>query len=347
MDNILQKITLSFFVGLLLLFAGCHPAGVETCSYSGFSESYAEVIAGLCQGSVKPGEIVAVSAFYDGDNGDFTALGDQWRGRAEAALAGGTIKVRALRDMGLILDSLESADKDFNESQIWRESGSDYLLVGRYYLYEGGEAQVADYLELKINLLKNSERTVVRATTWRTELAPGWQARASIVRGNIYQKAIEVVGPGAAVTGPELKAELDRNPPCYPAGDRVSLKIKSEPGVYLYILNIAADNSVTINYPNHYLPQKRLGGSDFTFPPPDMKNLQLYVYPLPGKLSGRESFKVISSFEPLDLSFLKVPEGQIFAGAKAADLKEVLAVLQKAAGWSDVVLPYRVGRGCR
>ncbi|MEA1923170.1 MAG: DUF4384 domain-containing protein [Pseudomonadota bacterium] len=344
----MQNLVAILFLGCLLLLVGCHPAAVETRSLGGFSDSYAEVVLKLCQSSVKKGEMVAVSAFYDGDNGDFTALGDQWRDRAEAALAGGDIKVRAVRDMGLILDSLESADsdRDFNESQIWRASGSDYLLVGRYYLYEGGDEKEPDYLELKINLLKNCDRTVVKATTWRTKLTPGWQSRAAVIRGNIYHKAIEVVGPGSASAGPELKVELDRNPPCYPAGARISLKIKSEPGVYLYILNIAADNSVTINYPNRFLPKKRLAGSKFIFPPPDMSRLHLYVYPLPGNSSGRESFKVISAFEELDFSFLKVPEGQIFAGAKAADLKEVLAVLQNSAGWSEVVLPYRVGRGC-
>ncbi|MEA3347595.1 MAG: hypothetical protein U9Q39_00900, partial [Pseudomonadota bacterium] len=256
----------------MLLFSGCHPAAVETKSFSGLGDGYADAVRKLCQSCVKSGEIVAVSAFYDGANGDFTALGDQWRDRAEAALAGSDIKVRALRDMGLILDHLESAnaDKDFNESRIWHVSGSDYLVAGRYYLYESCDEKEPDYLELKINLLKNSNRTVVGATTWRTELTPGWQQRAAVIRGNIYHKAIAAVGPGSENPGPKIQAELDRNPPCYPAGARISLRIKSEPGVYLYILNIAADNSVTINYPNRFLPEKRLAGSDFIFPPPDM-----------------------------------------------------------------------------
>jgi len=93
-----------------------------------------------------------------------------------------------------------------------------------------------------------------------------------------------VVGPGAdGSSGPRLTARLDRNPPCYPAGAEVTLQIGAEAGAYLYILNIAADNTVTLNYPNRYLPDRALAGGDFRFPPADLPQLKLLLYPLPGK----------------------------------------------------------------
>ena len=47
-----------------------------------------------------------------------------------------------------------------------------------------------------------------------------------------------------------------------------------------------------------------------------------------------------------DLSFLKVAEERIFAGAEAAELKKVLELLENAQGYSEVNLSYMVGR-CR
>jgi hypothetical protein len=74
--------------------------------------------------------------------------------------------------------------------------------------------------------------------------------------------------------------------------------------------------------------------------------LSLELYPLTGEELSRESFKVIASYNRLDLSFLKVAEERIFAGAEAAELKKVLELLENAQGYSEVNLTYMVGR-CR
>ena len=55
---------------------------------------------------------------------------------------------------------------------------------------------------------------------------------------------------------------------------------------------------------------------------------------------------MIASKQRLDFSFLKVAEGRIFAGAEAAELKEVLDLLKNANGYSETNLNYMVGR-CR
>jgi hypothetical protein len=335
-----------FFVCcLLLLLAACHPATLETVSGV---NTFENVVCDMVADKVKSGESVAVIAFYDGVRGDYTALGDQWRGRAESALAGSGVEVKASRDMGLILNSLETTDRDFNESEVWRNSGSDYLLAGCYYIEKKVGKEEADYLELQLKLLRVCDQKVVGGEPWRIRLEGNWQQKIAVIRGNIYQKAIEVIGPDLdrAESRPQLVAELDRKPPCYPTASGASLKIKSEAGVYLYILNISADRSVTIVYPNRYLKGKALVSADFRFPPPDLPDMRLELYPMPNDDPSREAFKVIASYKSLNFSFLKVPDGQIFAGAEAAALKEVLAVLQKASGWSEVTLPYVVGRGC-
>ncbi len=75
--------------------------------------------------------------------------------------------------------------------------------------------------------------------------------------------------------------------------------------------------------------------------------MRLQVFPLPDDNPSREAFKIISSFKPIDFSFLKVPDGRIFAGAAATELKKVLNVLKKAPAFSEVTLPYLVGTGCK
>ena len=327
-----------------LLFSACTPATLETVSAT---KTFSSAVCEMAAGRVKPGESIGVVAFYDGTSGDYTALGDQWRGRVTGILAENNFKVKAVRDMELIIDVMERADRDFSESDFWRKSGSNYLIAGNYYLTRGKGAGADDYIELNLKLLRVKDQQVAGACQWRTRLQPGWQTKSATIRGNKYQKAIEVIGPGVNRTpGPPLTAVLDRKNPCYPAGADVSIKIKSAAGVYLYILNVAADNSVTINYPNAYLTGKPLVSAEFVFPPPELPNLSLELYPLPDENPSREAFKIIASYKPLDFSFLKVPDGQIYAGAKAAELKKVLAVLQKATGWREVTLPYLVGRGC-
>ena len=103
---------------------------------------------------------------------------------------------------------------------------------------------------------------------------------------------------------------------------------------------------MTIDYPNRWLPEKPLNDKQFIFPPKALQKLVLELYPMPGEKLSRESFKIISSKEPLDFSFLKVAEDRIFVGAEAAELKKVLKVLQNAKEYSEKSLSYIVGE-CR
>ena len=336
--------TALFLLFASLLHSACHPGILETISGTG---SFADVVSEMAAGRVKPGETVGVVAFYDSATGDYTALGDQWRERVSSALTTDGVKVKVVRDLDLILNYMETTKPGFSERKVWRNSGRDYLLAGNYFITKGGRESATNYIELNLKLLRVKDLEVAGSRSWRTRLQPGWQQKSAIIRGNKYQKTITVIGPGLnKAAGPPLKVNLDRENPCYPAGAKILLTIKSAPGIYLYILNVAADNSVTLNYPNRYMQEKALVSGNFIFPPPDMPNFQLELYPLPGNNPSREAFKIIASYNPLDFSFLKVAEGRIFAGAEAAELKEVLDLLKNAKGYSETSLNYMVGR-CR
>jgi len=92
-----------------------------------------------------------------------------------------------------------------------------------------------------------------------------WQARALRITGNYYADSIEIVGPGAASRGPELKARLDRDFPCYESGSRAAITVESEAGVYIYILNVAADRTVTLIYPTPIFGKKSRSAAIFAF----------------------------------------------------------------------------------
>jgi len=120
--------------------------------------------------------------FYDGDDGNYTALGNQWRDRAETTLSR-QVTVVARRDLGALIDELEKHQPGFNEREPWSKSGADYLLVGRYYLSSLADK---DFIELKLKLLRVKTNEMVSAMDWRTRLEAGWQARALRITGNYY-----------------------------------------------------------------------------------------------------------------------------------------------------------------
>jgi hypothetical protein len=61
----------------------------------------------------------------------------------------------------------------------------------------------------------------------------------------------------------------------------------------------------------------------------------------------KEAFKIIASKDALDFSFLPVPENRIYSGARGGEIQRVSKVLEKADGWSEVVLGYWVSENCK
>lgn len=85
-----------------------------------------------------------------------------------------------------------------------------------------------------------------------------------------------------------------------------------------------------------------------SFPPAAMGDkMRLELYPLKPGEPCKEAFKIIASKDGLDFSFLPVPENRIYSGAHAGEIQRVSKVLEKADGWSDVVLGYWVSEECR
>ncbi len=148
---------------------------------------------------------------------------------------------------------------------------------------------------------------------------------------------------------PYLKARLDRDDACYPSGGEAVVTVRSEKGIYLYILSLAADHTATILYPNRLMPGKPLAADKFQFPSLQLRKeeqLNLLLYPMDGK-DTTEAIKVVASREPLDFSFLPRPENALFTGAQGGDMKKMLQVLKKAHDWKEQTLKYWVGPKCQ
>jgi len=335
MYNSLRKCVLLF---VFILGAGCvqvQPVPVSR----GFLDEVGRISANL-----SPGERVAVSWVYDAKTGDITGLGDQWRDRIETGLRDSGVRVVARQEIGFLIEDAESFGKGADEGRLWANSGADVLVSGSYTLTpkpDGGAA-----IGLTIKAVRIKEGSLLASINRQDTLGKGWQMLASRVKGNVFHQKIETA-VGAGANGPKLKARLDRDPPCYRPGTQAKMTIDTEPGVHLYLLNLAADNSVTLLYPNRLLPDQPLPSGRFVFPPPSIADdLQLVFYPLERGKFCQESIKVVASRRPLAFSYLPVPENQVFTGARGGDMKKMLDTLQNAFGWSEVVVSYGVGESC-
>jgi hypothetical protein len=300
----------------------------------GFSGAVGAIVKELARG-----DKVAVSQIYDGASGDFTSLGDRLRDRIETSLIERGLSVVPRRDLAVLMDERELGGEEAPEV---KELKAKAVISGRYYISKEKKA----FAELHLRALSVSENRIIGGAQIKEPLPQDWLSLVVPARGNIFLKKIEGISP-SGTKGPALTARLDRKEPCYPAGASVRIHVKSEQGVHLYILNLAADGTVTMLYPNRMIPDAPLAIAELEFPPPALaKTLGLAVYPIKSDENSQEAFKVIASRGALDFSFLPVPENEIYAGARGERLAKVLDVLRKAQEWSEVNLGYWVGPGC-
>jgi len=295
---------------------------------------------------VKPGETVAVTAIYDETSGAVTALGNRWRDEIEAALSRQHIIVKARRDLGFIIDDNDSFGSKVDEQKIWQTAGADLIINGSYRL----QPNVASpHALLTLKLLDTKTANVRQTLNLTKKLTPGWAKSAAQVSGNVFQESVEIlVDSSNSKKKPPLSARLNRQPACFPTAAAGIVLVQTEPGTHVYLLNLAADQSVTLLHPNSRLPDQKLISGHFEFPPPALsKEIQLVFYPLIDGQMSHESIKVISSYFPIDFSYLPVPENAIYAGVKGGDIKQVLKSLKQAQGWSEQVLDYWVGPECQ
>lgn len=296
---------------------------------------------------MRKGETAAVSPIYEEKSGDITALGDRWRTRVEASLSDRGVVVKSRKDLGVIQDEIEMFGS--GARNILDHAGADVVVSGTYAIeYGPAKSGRKPMIRLVIKALRVTDTTVVKTAICRENLSSGWERQASLKKGNVYHRGIEAIAPDPRFRNrPKIKAHLDRKPACYPPGMPAVIAVETEPGVYLYILGVAADHTVSLFYPNSRMSGQPLPLGNFRFPPLALAgDVQLVFYPLKEDELCHESIKVIATRKPLDFSFLPIPEDQVYAGAKGGDMKKVLETLRAATDWNEVVLSYWVGPGC-
>ncbi|MBT4837132.1 MAG: DUF4384 domain-containing protein [Methylococcales bacterium] len=281
---------------------------------------------------------VAIVPFYNGINGDITGLGDLWRDRVENSLRKNKIKVAARRDLVMIMEEVENFHDTVDMDRLTQKAQSAYIVVGRYY-------QSSGKIELHLKLLQVTTARVKASAVLNEKLSRQTANFAYKVRGNIYHQRIDKMNPDQ--TKASFSATLNRK--CFPTGGEAILNIKMQPERYLYILNLSADDTVTLLHPNRLQKNKAVSQTEFTFPPVHLRKdetLSLLLYPMNDQPTY-EKFKVISSDKRLDFSNIPVPENALFTGAKGGDMKLMLDVLSKSKNWQVIDLDYEVGKHCR
>ncbi len=322
-----------WIVLLIVVLAGCVPTNLET--------KVTEISKTL-----PPGETLAVGLIYERETGDVSALGDLLRDRVEGYFRQRGVTIKARRDVGFIIDDLESFGPGTDEGEIWQQAGADLLALGSYARQTDSDGQPVALLTIKV--VRPAESTVVDSRELIEKLDANWARLAAQVKGNVYQEEVEVIVDDSTTAGPPLAARLDRSPGCYPSGSAGRVIIDTAPGSHLYLLNLAADRSVTLLYPNSVMSDQPLPMGHFEFPPRALEDdVQLAFYPLDEHTTIQEGIKVVASRYPLDFSFLPVPENTIFAGAQGGKIKQVVEVLNQNFGWSEKLLSYYVGPGCQ
>ncbi len=284
-----------------------------------------------------PEECVAVSYIYDGDTFDITAYSNRWRDRIEIALTEKNIPVIVRKELPILLEDVENfSEKDLNT--LWKGLESKVVVVGCYYRkFAKNEYEV----EVILKAIRVRTKEVIVTKRFKEKVLKSELRCFTRVIGNIYHQRIERLG-GTILT---LEAYLNKD--CFKPGEDAYIIIKTNPGVYLYIFNIAADGSVTRIYPNKLFPERPLPTGYFEFPPKEIRDkISLRIFAYPEMDLAMESFRVVVSKEPLEVKELPVPENQVLLGKKAGKLSKLLNLLNKGEV-SVVDLPYLISTNCK
>ena len=295
---------------------------------------------------INPGETVAISWIYDAENGNITALGNIWRDRVAKELKDHDIRIKGRKDVVLLIDDIESFGPGKDEKNIWEKAGADIVVTGTYHIIcNGGDSEK---ILLYVKALRVEDAELIASSEWSETLGPDWQPLASSIRGNIYQKKFQTItSPENTKKQPSLSARMNASNASYQAGDNGQIHIQTDPGAYLYLFNLTADNTVTLLYPNRYCQDAPISGKEFVFPKECSKDIELEFYPLNSEEICRESVVVVASTKKLDFSFVPFQSNDIYHWVKGEDIKKVYNVLQHSDSWKKVSLNYTVGPACK
>jgi len=299
---------------------------------------------------IGPAESVAVSWIYAAQTGNITELGNVWRDRVEKEIKDNGIDVRGRREIGFLIDDMDtfgsgqSDQSSQSEQDIWQQAEANILVCGKYRIIESLNAPPNILLSVKALRIKTTQ--LIGSAEWKAPLEADWARLDTRVLGNAFEKSVSTI-TAPEKDRPSLKARLDRTSSCYPSGTTGKILIDTDPGSYLYIFNIQADNAVTLLFPNKRCPQQPVQGGHFAYPTGDCgKLVELIFYPLSANETASESIKVVASRNQLDFSFLPVPLNHIYRGAQCGDIKQIYDVLKAADSWNEAQLHYRVGPAC-
>lgn len=297
---------------------------------------------------IGPGETAAVSWIYDVENGNITALGNIWRDRVELALKDHDIRIKGRRDVGFLIDDIESFGTGRAEEKIWEKAGADILVSGNYRIISGnGES---GKIVLHVKAFRIEEADLIESCEWEENLGPDWRSLESNIVGNAYHKTLQTItSPEAINKQPSLSARLNASNASYLPGEKGRIHIQTDPGAYLYLFNLSEDNTVTLLYPNKFCQNSPVAGNTFVFPEDcsEDKKLELSFYPLiPGK-TCRESVIVVASAQKLDFSSIPFQSNEEYQWVAGKDIKGLYNILRQSDCWKKVSLEYTVGPECK
>lgn len=298
-----------------------------------------------------PNKKVAVSWIYDRATGDVTELSDLWWDKIEGFLSQANIALVARRDLKTLINEAEvfGNESDGLFDRELSKLGAHWVITGRYSIVPPQKPRQPHRLKLHLSTIQPNNGRLVRAIDLDTPLDPGWRAQTTKIRWNIYHPAIKKISfSDPDQPGPSVTARFNNEKACFIPMTPVTLTVETENGVYLYLINLAADSTAVLLYPNRIMRNQPLTTPRFVFPPPSLADtVQLMLQPLPGERYTQEAIKIVVSRKKLDFSFLPFPENQVSIGAKGGDLKKMLNVLKNASASREITLTYWVGDSCR
>ncbi len=288
----------------------------------------------------------AVSYIYEAETGNINELGNRYRDRIEKQFKKKGYHVKARKDIVLLIDDIETFGNKTTEDKIWKDASADIVVCGNYHIIKPESKSQKYKIRVTVKAFSSKGAELVEAYTIEEKLDKGWQRTASTIHGNAFKQNFEQIA-GTGSNRPALKAELDRKPACYRSGDSARILIESQQGIHIYIFNIAADNTVTLLYPNKLIQDQPLTSNKFVFPPQILSDrLNLVLYPLEKSDTSRESFKIIASDKKMDFSFLPVPFNRVYQGAGGIQIIKLKNALKQYNNFSEKTLTYFVGANC-
>lgn len=288
----------------------------------------------------------AVSYIYEAETGNINELGNRYRDLIEKQFKKKGYHVKARKDIVLLIEDVETFGNRTTEDKIWKDASADVVVCGNYHIIKSESKNRKDRIKVTVKAYSSKGADLVEAYTIEEKLDKGWPRAASTIHGNAFKQGFEQIA-GTGSSSPVLKAELDRRPACYGSGDSARIMIDSQQGAHIYIFNIAADNTVTLLYPNQLIKDQPLTSKRFLFPPRILSDkLKLVLYPLEKADTSRESFKIIASDSKMDFSFLPIPFNRVYQGASGIQIKKLKNSLKQYSNFSEKTLTYFVGANC-